>query len=61
MIIFGEWMSDWIDGWMDGLADGRTDYLPSSVARHLKVGGRVKLKQMYRQNIRDVPTCFILE
>ena len=37
MIIFGEWMSDWIDGWMDGLADGRTDYLPSSVARHLKV------------------------
>ena len=31
----------------------------SSVARHLKVGDRVKLKQMYRQNIRDVPTNHI--
>ena len=35
----------------------RKEVQVSSVARHLKVGGgRVKLKQMYRQNIRDVPT-----
>ena len=38
---------------VDGLP---SDIMHSSVARYLEVGGRVKLKQMYRQNICDVPT-----